>query len=111
VGDVQNGSERARALADPQSFPAIADPALQKVVKSYMRHGHLPVIPRSGARRTLLLGYLATVFDPGVKYPEAEVNDTVGAWHPDVAALRRYLVEEGFLARKDGVYWRCGGWL
>jgi hypothetical protein len=31
------------------------------------------------------------------------------AYHPDYAALRRYLVEEDFLARENGVYWRAGG--
>jgi hypothetical protein len=30
-------------------------------------------------------------------------------FHPDVAALRRYLVDEGFLDREAGVYWRAGG--
>jgi hypothetical protein len=111
VGDVQTGWERASALADPASFASIADPALQKVLRAYLRQGHMPVMPRAGAKRTLLLSYLATAFEPGVKYPELEVNDTVSAWHPDVAALRRYLVEEGFMARQDGLYWRCGGWV
>jgi len=27
----------------------------------------------------------------------------------DHAALRRYLVDEGFLSRQAGVYWRSGG--
>jgi len=29
--------------------------------------------------------------------------------HPDTAALRRYLVDEGILARDRGDYWRAGG--
>ena len=28
----------------------------------------------------------------------------LGAVHPDPASLRRYLVDEGFMARKSGVY-------
>ena len=31
------------------------------------------------------------------------------AWHPDHAALRRYLVDELLLARDAGIYWRIGG--
>ena len=108
---MQTGWERASALADPASFTEIADPALQKVLRSYLRHGHLSVVPRAGVKRTMLLSYLATAFEPGVKYPESEVNETVRAWHPDVAALRRHLVDEGFLARQDSLYWRCGGWM
>jgi hypothetical protein len=106
-----SGYERGRALTEPEGFAAIEDPALRRVLRAYLHDGRLPVIPRGGAKRTLLLGYLATAFEPGVHYPESEVNDTVRAWHPDVAALRRYLVDEGFLARQDGEYWRCGGWL
>ena len=30
-------------------------------------------------------------------------------FHPDHAALRRYLVDEGFLTRDAGFYWRSGG--
>jgi hypothetical protein len=37
------------------------------------------------------------------------VNLMLGKWHADTAALRRYLVDEGFLDRADGVYWRAGG--
>ena len=49
------------------------------------------------------------VFEPGVRYPEREVNALLAVWHADVAALRRYLVDEGFLTREAGVYWRSGG--
>lgn len=106
-----DGAERASALADPAAFAEIADPALRKVLRSYLVGGRLPVIPRPGNKRRLLLAYLATAFEPGVKYTESAVNATVRVWHPDVAALRRYLIDEGLLARENGVYWRSGGWL
>jgi len=106
----QAGLDRARALADPASFDEIADPALRRVLRAYLVKGRLPVVPR-GAKRSVLLAYLATAFEPGVRYPESEVNEIVGVWNPDVAALRRYLVDEGLLARQDSVYWRCGGWV
>jgi len=37
------------------------------------------------------------------------VNLVLGRWHADTAALRRYLVDEGFLDRADRQYWRTGG--
>jgi hypothetical protein len=37
------------------------------------------------------------------------VNRVLARWHPDTAALRRYLVDEGFLDRDGGQYWRTGG--
>ena len=48
-------------------------------------------------------------FEPGVRYPEREVDAVLRAWHDDHAALRRYLVDEALLARENGVYWRVGG--
>jgi hypothetical protein len=106
----QAGLDRAQALTDPASFDEIADPALRRVLRTYLVRGRLPVIPR-GVKRSLLLAYLATAFEPGVRYPETEVNAIVGVWNSDVAAVRRYLVDEGLLARQDSVYWRCGGWV
>jgi hypothetical protein len=103
--------DRARALADPASFDDIVDLDLRRVLRAYLVRGRLPVVPRGGAKRSRLLAYLATAFEPGVRYTESEVNAIVGVWNPDVAALRRYLVDEGLLARQDSVYWRCGGWI
>jgi len=51
------------------------------------------------------------VFEPGVKYPERDVNAILRAWHDDHAALRRYLVDEGLLDREGGQYWRSGGYV
>jgi hypothetical protein len=56
-----------------------------------------------------VLDHIARVFEPGVSYPEPDVNTYLRAFHPDYAMLRRYLVDEGFLSRDHGVYWRTGG--
>ena len=42
-------------------------------------------------------------------YTEPMVNLILGHWHADTAMLRRYLVDEGFLDRRAGRYWRSGG--
>ena len=52
---------------------------------------------------------MALGFEPGVHYSERTVSRFLAALHPDYAALRRYLVDEGFLDRRDGEYWRSGG--
>lgn len=56
-----------------------------------------------------MLDHLAQAFEPGEVYPEAAVNQVLQRFHPDHAALRRYLVENQFLTREDGYYWRSGG--
>lgn len=71
--------------------------------------GRLHTIPARHAKRLVVLDHLASTFEIGVRYPEREVDAVLRAFHPDHAALRRYLVEDGFLSRRDGVYWRSGG--
>jgi hypothetical protein len=71
--------------------------------------GSLTSIPTKIRKRLVVLDRLSQEFEPGERYSETEVNNRLRAFHPDVAALRRYLVEEGFLDRADGQYWRSGG--
>ena len=54
-----------------------------------------------------MLERIALEFEPGRRYDEKEVNVIVGAFFTDHAALRRYLVDEGFLDRDHGEYWRA----
>ena len=56
-----------------------------------------------------MLEHIVAIFEPGVRYPEREVNAVLRAWYPDYAALRRYLVDEDLMARERSVYWRSGG--
>ena len=82
----------------------------QAVLRAFVDgDGRLLSIPAKHAKRLVVLDHLAQLFEPGERYPELEVNRRLRAVHDDVAALRRYLVEEGFLDREAGVYWRIGG--
>jgi hypothetical protein len=71
--------------------------------------GRLLRVPRRRAPRLVLLDALAQSFELGQHYAEAEVNDALRAVFDDVATLRRLLVDEGFLDRDSGWYWRSGG--
>lgn len=76
---------------------------------AFLVDGRLVSIPAKRGKRLMVLDYIAQVFEVGVRYPEKEVDVALRAFHDDYAALRRYLVDEGFLSREDGVYWRSGG--
>jgi hypothetical protein len=80
-----------------------------KVLRSFVREGRLRSIPVQRAKRLVVLDRLAQDFEPGHRYPERDVNAVLKRWHADTAALRRYLVDEGFLTREAGWYWRTGG--
>lgn len=72
-------------------------------------NGVLVQIPMQRAKRLILLDLLAQGFLPGQLYSEGRVNLLLGQFNADWAALRRYLVDEDFLDRRDGFYWRTGG--
>ncbi|MFE3071981.1 DUF2087 domain-containing protein [Streptomyces sp. NPDC059247] len=84
-----------------------ASPA-RPVADLFAADGRLKAVPRRPARREALLAHLAeTLFETGRDYREPEVNEALVGVHADYPALRRYLVEGGFLARtKDGSAYR-----
>ena len=108
-GDVFQRAARA-ALARPvvSEHDAIST-AARKVMNAFVSDGRLRAIPTSHTKRLIILDWLVQGFDPGRRYTEAMVNLILGQRHPDTAALRRYLVDEGYLDRAAGEYWRSGG--
>jgi hypothetical protein len=66
-------------------------------------------VPRQQTKRRVVLDHLASSFEPGVRYSENEVNDILRTVYDDYVALRRHLVDDGYLAREAGIYWRAGG--
>lgn len=79
------------------------------VLSRFFRGSRLTSIPAQRSKRLVVLERLAQEFAPGIRYEEWQVNTILGGFHADHATLRRYLVDEGLLAREAGVYWRTGG--
>jgi hypothetical protein len=97
--------------------PAAGSPEAD-VLRRFVHNGRLLAMPAAHGKRLVVLDHLAGLFEPGRRYPEREVNELLGRYHPDYAMLRRYLVDDGFLDRADEqvpggpsvkVYWRTGG--
>ena len=92
--------------------PALDDALTDRdaVLRAFVRpDGSLSTIPTKIRKRLVVLNEMAQQFEVGQTYDETAVNNLLRSWHDDVVALRRYLVEEGFLERRDGLYWRAGG--
>ncbi len=102
---------RAQAPARPPEDHGVADPTVAAVLRAFLRDGRLVQIPAAAGKRRVVLEHIAAGFEPGVRYPERQVNEMLAAWHPDHASLRRFLVDERLLDRKGGEYWRVGGWV
>ncbi len=104
LGAARSAAER-RTTEEGLGHP----PAASSVLRTFIRNGRLVTIPAVRAKRLVVLDHLAQEFEPGLRYLERDVNDILRQYHPDVASLRRHMVDEGFMEREAGEYWRAGG--
>lgn len=125
VGVVRLNTDRRTYRLDPETLrwaaeqvgpPRDAGLALgaatedeEAVLRTFFRGGRLVEVPVKESKRRIVLERIALEFEPGRRYDEKMVNVIVGRFHNDYAAIRRYLVDEGFLDREAGEYWRSGG--
>jgi hypothetical protein len=107
--DLLKDVARAAAPPEPTDDFGAGDREAAAVLRAFLRDGRLTGIPAHRAKRLVVLDHVVRVFEPGVRYPERTVNALLRAFHDDVAALRRYLVDEDLLSRSGGEYWRTGG--
>jgi biotin operon repressor len=79
----------------------------KKVLRTYLVGRRLTQFPNREKRWLVILRWLVTLFEPGVRYTEREVNTILTAVHEDYALMRRDLVEYGFMRRErgGGDYW------
>lgn len=96
------------AATDTSSDGSLAglDDHRRRIVGRFVRDGRITQIPAKLSVRRVLLEWLVLDFQPDRAYSEAMVNLVIGQRHADVAALRRYLVDEGLMARAGGSYRR-----
>ena len=118
TGSVVAGAGGSEGQGGGPPGPAAGSPEAD-VLRRFVHNGRLLAMPAAHGKRLVVLDHLAGLFEPGRRYPEREVNELLGRYHPDYAMLRRYLVDDGFLDRADEpapsgsrsvkVYWRTGG--
>jgi hypothetical protein len=108
-GEVFTAAAR-ELLTRPPSTEHDGEPAeIRRVLQHFVRGGRLVGIPVGREKRRAVLDWVAQRFEPGRRYTEREVNGILSEHHDDVATLRRYLVDDDFLDRASGEYWRSGG--
>jgi DNA-binding HxlR family transcriptional regulator len=80
-----------------------------KVVNDFTTpDGRLKTIPAQRKKLEAILRHVVKAFEPGVRYSEKQVNETLSRFHEDTASLRRELVGSGLMQREGGggEYWR-----
>ena len=83
----------------------------RKVVANFISpDGRLKEIPAQRRKLEVVLRYVVKPFEPGVKYTEKQVNQTLARFHEDTATLRRELVGCGYMKRDaSGGEYRVSG--
>jgi hypothetical protein len=77
----------------------------RKVVRDFMGpDGKFRSLPQQGKKFQSVLRYVLNAFEPGVAYPEKQVNELLKQYHADTATLRRGLVDNKLLERDQGIY-------
>ena len=86
---------------------AITEIEKENVLKNYIINDKIINLPRSEKKKIILLQYLLQRFQKNKRYTEKEVNEIIKPIHEDFAALRRYLIQYGFMSREDNCsdYW------
>ncbi len=109
IADVFQHAARSEAPAMPESAHSDQPDDIARVLDLAFKEGRLVQWPAKRTKRLLVLDHMVQKFDIGKRYKEAEVNNRLREFNDDVATMRRYLVDEQFLDRSSGEYWRCGG--
>lgn len=81
-------------------------PDEEKILATFVQDGRLVRMPVRHGKKLVILRWLVERFEPGVSYPERQVNEILQQVDPDYAMLRRYLVDTGLMQREHGIYWR-----
>lgn len=79
----------------------------KKVLRTYTKDGQITDLPTKDKKCVVIMRWLATKFQPDVRYTEKQVNIILTEFFPDYASLRRMLVDFGFMRRErgGGDYW------
>jgi DNA-binding transcriptional ArsR family regulator len=107
IGATLDALARQQAGAEEVSLdaPPWASAEQARVLHAFFDGARLTSIPAQHAKRLVVLRQLAeTAFEPDHEYVEKDVNMRLALRHPDVASLRRYLVDERFMTRHRSVY-------
>jgi DNA-binding transcriptional ArsR family regulator len=93
----------AATMTRPDGSEIPADEA--KIIRGFLKEDRLTTIPSQEKKRLVIVRYLRDrCFTEDRPYPEKEVNQRLALFHPDVATLRRAMVDEGLMVREAGIY-------
>ncbi len=104
---VRGGGDSGTPAGEPTWQPD--DPAFEaRVIRAFIRDRRLVSIPARDRKKLVVYRYLVdqVLPDPGEAVAERDLNMRLALWHPDVATIRRALVDHRLAAREGMTYRR-----
>ena len=88
----------------------LANEEQDKIISTYFEGRETLILksfPAKEKRKIAVLRKITEQFEGSREYPEKEVNEILKTIYPDIATIRRYLIEYGFLERTKDCksYW------
>ncbi len=78
----------------------------ERLLRAWVKDGRIVHIPAQEKKKQIVIRWLAGQIDPERRWTEREFSEWLAHYNEDYATLRRYLVEAGYMARENGIYWR-----
>jgi hypothetical protein len=103
----------SQRLLAQETFPAVTaeidlDAYDRKVINTFCEaDGRIRQFPAQQKKFEAILRYVIRAFEPGVRYPEKQVNEILKKYSDDTATLRRGFIEYKMMQRMGGggEYW------
>lgn len=94
----------------PGNLAALVEPSERtdeaRILRTWVKDGRIVDIPAQEKKKQILIRWLARQIDPARRWTEKEFSEWLKQFNEDYALLRRYLVDNHYMAREGGVYWR-----
>ncbi len=74
------------------------------VIKAFYKNGKLKALPVQRKKKIIILHEFMKLFKAGMQYSETEINELITHQYEDYCTVRRLLIEEGFMNRKNAIY-------
>ena len=78
----------------------------ERILRTWVKDGRIVDIPAQEKKKQILIRWVARQIDPARRWTEREFSEWLSQFNEDYAFLRRYLVDNHYMARENGIYWR-----
>lgn len=78
----------------------------EKIIKTFFKDGKLVEFPAKYSNKMICFEHILQSIEIGKKYSEDEINEIIKTFNPDYCTIRRYLVDNVFMTRENGIYKR-----